>query len=193
MIFEVKEDEPQSKLLLIGDFNADGKVNSIDLTLLIDKLGSTDPLFDEDGSGLVDMKDLQMYIANADKETMLRGDLVHGAGHCKISNAEVALVESHIGMPAIDTLTRLADLDNDGFVTEKDADLMRRQRDLADNKGIGAKPSVDINCDGSVGQEDFKLIIKLWGNQEFNFSWADVNEDGKVGIKDLLDVLAAWN
>ena len=48
----------------------------------------------------------------------------------------------------------------------------------------------DVNQDGVVGVEDLLLVIGAWGTDD---AAADVNGDGVVGVQDVLDVISAWD
>jgi len=65
-------DQWQAPIIPIVDFNADGKVDLSDLTLLIDNWGTDDTLYDIGpyawGDGVVDIEDLKVFIAEWEKE-----------------------------------------------------------------------------------------------------------------------------
>jgi hypothetical protein len=48
----------------------------------------------------------------------------------------------------------------------------------------------DINQDGVVGVADLLLVIDQWGSTD---APADVDGDGIVGVNDVLLVVAAWS
>jgi beta-lactamase regulating signal transducer with metallopeptidase domain len=64
----------QVKILPIVDFNNDGNINTDDLLILIDNWGKDEPLCDIGptpyGDGIVDMKDLEVFMSYWEKENM---------------------------------------------------------------------------------------------------------------------------
>ena len=46
--------------------------------------------------------------------------------------------------------------------------------------------------DWSINKKDLEVVKFLWGEKDYSFSWADVNEDSKVDILDLQQVLSAF-
>jgi beta-lactamase regulating signal transducer with metallopeptidase domain len=64
----------QVKILPVVDFNADGNINTDDLLILIDYWGQNEPLCDigplPAGDGIVDIKDLEVFMSYWEKENM---------------------------------------------------------------------------------------------------------------------------
>lgn len=184
-------------ILLIGDFDGNEIISTVDLLALLGNWGTNSALYDEDGSGVVDRADLQMLLANWGEGRMLRGDIVHLGvlSHCRINSEELTIVLANIGNPMDNYLSRLADLDNDGHVTEKDVELMIIQADLSQSLGYGTSYREDLNCNGVMDNKDAKILNLLWGPKDYNDTWADVNGDGTVNVLDLLELLASpgWN
>jgi Ca2+-binding EF-hand superfamily protein len=184
-------------ILLIGDFDGNELIRMDDLVQLLGNWGTDNALYDEDGNGVVDRGDLQMLLANWGEGKMLRADIVHLSDennqHCRVTNVEVAAVKVRINTPVKDTITRLADIDNDGEITEEDLGIMKIQRDLTENDLKYLRE--DLNCDGEMSGEDIKVLQELWGPKDYHDTWADINQDSTVNVPDLLALLGSpgWN
>jgi hypothetical protein len=64
----------QVPILPIVDFNGDGKIDNVDLLMLVESWGKNDPLYDIGptpfGDGIVDIKDLEVFMSYWEKENI---------------------------------------------------------------------------------------------------------------------------
>ena len=189
----------------VGDINADGKINTTDLSLLAAHLKGlktntvnfketlTLHRADFDGNYKIDSTDVRL-LARKVKSSLVMGDL-NGDG--KVTTTDISIVASIVtGKRNISqNMKEYADVDGNGKIDSNDIQIMA----LRVNSIIKVFPAKakkgDINLDGVVSITDRLILSTYLKSQETNSSkklkykcyrdQADINGDGRITTTDL--------
>lgn len=176
------------QMLSSADLNGDGKVDGVDLGMLLAQWGACSRCAsDFNGDGIVDCIDEKYLLGNW-------GVCPEASG---VSCADVGLLRDSLDPCTIATEWQQIegghypidfpsfDVDNDGTVDADDLNLVTCR--LGSSWPLGTLPPLDVNLDLQVNQADLD-----WVEEAIGAICHDLNQDGRIGWPDVYVLIERW-
>ncbi len=153
------------------DVNKDGKVNKCDSTIVQKYLAYLldCPALDINKDGQVDYCDYEEWVEKFNRYNLKEDD--------KINNADVKIIQEAIAK--LRRTKSYMDLDGNKKVNMSDVTLLQN---------VIASKKLDINKDKKITKEDGERLLWIIKKFEKYIKRMDVNKDGEVDMKDVVDI-----
>jgi hypothetical protein len=172
-----------------ADLDGNGKVDAVDLHILMAAWGTNDRPEDINADGVVGCVDLWYLRGNWGACPLvsldLDGDRVvdHHDQSLLLASFNACTVDANgngnkeLGEPTLD-------LDNNGLVDDHDVGILFCRWGAA----VPGDPDADFDADGRVGEEDLTILLRHTGSK----CPGDLDQDGAVGVADIEVLVKGW-
>jgi Ca2+-binding EF-hand superfamily protein len=159
------------------------------LQALLNDWGKTDSVHDLNDDGTVDIKDMLQLLANLASNPTAEPDTLHDPRHRApdVTPGEVQSQSDRLQALLDDWGKTDSKFDLDGDGTVGMTDMLALLKQMANELAQSSPGDPGAVTPGTAGQTRLQQLMAAWGKTDSQF---DLNADGKVGIRDMLMMLA---